>query len=142
MEKSKQLMQKAGIYPDLKLLVKVEGQAPRATGPHKVKVLEEKVVMGKDYTSGKEREEMRYTLEEDGEKKIYQVPLKDKNGDLHYLIQRFAEIEEGEEIVLEAKYKGGRNFINVIRLNQGGTEQITDEEIPVIEEEMEDSQQF
>ena len=133
MEKSKELVKKAGIIPRLELARQLEGGGTRSTGPHIVRVLDEKLVIGKDYQTGAEREEMRYLLEEAGEKKSYSVPVKDKNGELHYLIQRFAEIEPGEEIILEAKKKGIRTYIDLQRVNNITGKTPTDD-IPVIEE--------
>jgi hypothetical protein len=60
---------------------------------------------------------MHYIVEEDKEKKEYIVPVKNKSGGLHYLIQRIAEIPEGEEVVLECKRNGAKNYIEVIPVN-------------------------
>ncbi len=80
--------------------------------------------MGTEYQTGVEREEVKWIFEENGEHKFYSVPIKDKNGELHYLIQRMAEVELLDDIVLEAKKKGIRTYIDVMV-----------EEIPVAEEE-------
>jgi hypothetical protein len=137
MEKSKELVKKAGIIPQLQLAIKIKLEngkigGTKSTGPHKVKVLEEKVVMGTDYQTGQEREEMKYILEENGEKKSYNVPVKDKQGNLHYLIQRFAEVEPEEEVVLEARQKGIKTYISLERLNPSTPD---NEEMPTINEE-------
>jgi hypothetical protein len=135
MKESKELLKKAGIVPRLELARQLEGGGTRSTGPHIVKVLDEKIVVGKDFQTGAEREEMKYLLEEAGEKKTYSVPVKDKNGELHYLIQRFAEIEPGEEIILEAKKKGIRTYIDLQRVNNITGKTKTDD-IPVVEDDI------
>ena len=131
MQQSKELVKEAGIIPALQLVTKLDGGGTRSTGPHTVKVISEERTRGTDFMSGKERDEMKYILEENGEKKYYRVPIENKDGELHYLIQRFAEVEEGEEIILEAKSQGGRTFISLERI----TPIIDDSGIPTIEDE-------
>lgn len=123
-DKSRELVKKAGIIPRLDLAPKNEKGIATPNGPHKVKLLDEKAVMGTDYQTGVEREEMKYIFEENGEQKFYSVPIKDKNGELHYLIQRMADVELQDEIILEAKKRGLKTYIDVV----------VDEEIPVLEE--------
>ena len=83
MKTSSELVTKAGIKPELRLGTKEEGKAPVSTGAHKVTILSERVVMGKEHKTNIEREEMEYTFEEDGVEKTYNVPVKDKKGELH-----------------------------------------------------------
>src|SRR3990167_8662605 len=116
MKTSQEVIKKAGIIPRLSLCEQIldEGgnkKGVRGTGVHKVKLLEDKVVMGKDFMTNQERYEMKYILEENGEKKFYSVPLRDKNNEVHYLVQRLSEFNEGDEIILEYKRKGLRGFI-------------------------------
>jgi hypothetical protein len=131
MENSKAIVKKAGILPRLKLAVKLEGGGTKGTGAHRVKLIEDKVVKGKNFQTGEEREEVKYTVEEDGEKKTYNTPLKNKNGEISYLVQKMAEFKEGEEVVMEYKNKGAKGFIDVRRVDEKG-----DEEPPIVEEEL------
>ena len=117
METSQEIVKKAGIVPDLQLATKVDGVV-RGTGPHSVKFVSDKIVMGTEYETGKERHEVQYIVEENGEKKKYQVPVKDKNNEVHYLVQRFAELSAGEEVILEYKRKGVKGYIEVKRMGQ------------------------
>ena len=54
-----------------------------------------------------------YLVEENGEKKEYRTKVKNKEGKLNYLVQRLAEIEEGDEVILEMKKMGIKNYIEV-----------------------------
>lgn len=112
MKFSKQLLVQANIIPKLRLAVKEEGKAPTLTGPHRVKIISDKTQMGKD-NEGKLIPIVRYIFEENGEQKRYDVPVKNKEGELHYLVQRLAEVEEGQEIVLEMKKRGMKNYVSV-----------------------------
>ena len=143
MENCKAIVSKAGIVPRLQL-VRKEGDVAVPTGQHKVKLISDKLVKGADYQSGVERPEVQFLLEEGGVKKTYNVPVKDKNGDVHYLVQRFAEIEAGEEIILEAKKKGVKTYIDLQRTNNTGDPVIDEgqpfempetDDIPVVEDE-------
>ena len=107
-------VQEGKILPFLKL---------KDTGSHRVKLIEDKPITGKDF-QGKEVPKIRFTLEENGEKKFYDVEVKDKSGELHYLIQRLAEFEEGTEVVMEYKPRGLRGYIEVSKPG---------EEIPTID---------
>ena len=73
---------------------------------------------------------IRYLVEEKGEKKIYDVDLYNDSGDVHYLIQRLAEVPEGEEVILQFTKKGIRGFIEVIRLND-----VSRVEVPTINQD-------
>lgn len=138
--KSQEILKQANIIPFLKLANKIEGGGTQGTGPHKVKFLGDAVKMGKEYQTGKERHEMEYLFEENGEKKRYRVPVKDKNNEIHYLIQRLAEYNIGDEMILEYKRKGLIGYIEVKPVSalqekvDKTTAQIQDQDIPVIEE--------
>lgn len=130
MEKSKELVKQAGIIPDLRLFVQIKDEngkpkGTQATGPHRVKILSDKVIKSTEYETGKEIPAVEYIMEEDGEKKRYEVPVKDKRGDLHYLIQHLSEIPEGEEIILEGKKKGPRSYVAVTRIS--GTQEVEED---------------
>lgn len=116
MKVSKQLLSVAGLTPKLRLGNKTS-KGVVSSGPHRVRVLEDKIIKGLD-VSGKEIEYVEYILEENGEKKNYKTKLKDRNGKLSYLVQRLAEINEGEEVILEMKKSGMKNFIEVTPVGQ------------------------
>ena len=114
MKISQQLVKQAGIVPRLRLAVKKAGGGTVGTGPHIVKLLEDKIVRGKDYETGQIIEKVRYLVVENGEQKIYETRLKSKDaGELSYLVQHMAEIPEGQEITMEYKRKGVRGYIEV-----------------------------
>ena len=123
----------------LKLAVK-EGNAVRGTGPHRVKLIGCENATNKDYQTQKEIKGVNLLFEENGQSKKYFVPTIGDDGKFHYLIERFAEIEEGTELILEYQRREGsvRGFINieVVGEKKEGVDQpTTDEEIPVINEE-------
>ena len=134
---SKDLVQKAGIVPNLQLAIKQDKGGVKGTGPHTVKMIDEKLINTINFETGKEVPTVRYFFEEDGNKKQYDVEVKDKNDNLHYLIQRFAEIEKDETVILEYKRKGMKGYIDVQK-----TEKTND--IPIIEadSEIEDKENF
>ena len=85
------------------------------TGPHFVKFIDDKIVNGKEYKTEIERLEVEYIFEEKGIKKRYSVPLKNVNGEPHYIVQRMADVNYGEELVLEYKRDGLKGFISIER---------------------------
>ena len=121
----------------LKLAVK-EGNTVRGTGPHKVKLVGCENATNKDYRTQKPVKGVNLLFEENGESKKYFIPTLGEDGKFHYLIERFSEIDEGTELILEYKRKEGsvRGFIDV-RLAEEGVEQPTgeEEEIPIVEDE-------
>lgn len=106
-------MKKAGILPKLRLGQKLPKGGVQSTGQHRVKILEDKIIRKPDPNTGTDIEWVRYFVEENGEKKVYDTKLKDKAGGLSYLVQRFAEIGEGEELILEMKKQGIKNYVEV-----------------------------
>ena len=121
----------------LKLAVK-EGNAVRGTGPHKVKLVGCENATNKDYQTQKQVKGVNLLFEENGEPKKYFVPTLGEDGRFHYLIERFADIEEGTELVLEYQRREGsvKGFINVEVAGEEGVEQPAgEEEIPIVEDE-------
>jgi len=128
---------KANILPKLRLGIKTDNGV-KSTGKHHVTLLEEKLVEGKNF-KGEVIPMMRYIFEENGEKKKYDAPLKNKDtGEPHYFVQSMSEVNEGEEIVLEMIKKGMKNVINVRRLGEA-SEVETDEDIEdILRDELDD----
>ncbi len=120
MKASKALLKEAGIQPKLRLGNKKEGGGVVSTGPHRVKMMADKIVPGKDPKTGKDIEYVRYLVEENGETKTYQTKkFNEKTGELSYLVQRLAEVEEGEEVILEMKKQGIKNYVEVSPISGG-----------------------
>ena len=126
MEISKQLLKEANITPRLRLGQKT-GKVVISTGEHRVKIIKDKLDKGTDY-SGKEIEVVKYLVEEDGQYKSYSVPRIGKNGELHYLVQRLAEIKEGAEIILKMEKRGIKNVITVSEIGRIDTIEYEEEE--------------
>lgn len=140
MKTSNEVLKKANIIPRLVLAIKTE-RGTQGTGPHKVKLISDKIVMGTEFKTGKQRHEVEYLIEENGKQKKYRVPVKDKNNEIHYLIQRLAGYNEGDEVILEYKRQGLTGYIDVKPATEiqkkldETTAQIEKNEIPVIEEQ-------
>lgn len=121
MKISQQLLKDANITPKLRLGQKTN-KGVVSTGPHKVKIVKDKLDKGSDPQTGKEIEVVKYLVEEKGQFKAYTVPKLDrKSGELHYLVQRLAEVPENAEIILEMKKVGIKNFVSVTELGQTDT---------------------
>jgi len=122
----------------LQLAVK-EGKAVRGTGPHKVKLIGCENATNKDYQTQEDVKGVNLLFEEEGQSKKYFVPTLGKDGKFHYLIERFADIAEGEELVMEYQRKEGsvRGFISVSSPEdeREGVDPVSEEDIPVINEE-------
>lgn len=133
MEQSKAILEAAGLKPKLQLGQKTE-HGVVSTGPHTVKLLKDKEVMGVDET-GKEIPMVRYLVEENGEMKTYDVrKFKKGTTDPHYLVQRLAGLSEGSEVILEMKKKGIKNYVEV-RVTEPTDDEVEDDDIPVINED-------
>lgn len=118
MKISKEILTIAKIIPRLRLGDKLEKGGIKPTGPHKVKMLSDRIIKGKDPRTNKEIELVEYTMEENGEKKIYKTKLRGDDGLPSYLVQRLAEVKEGEEIILEMKKQGMKNYVSVTPIGQ------------------------
>jgi hypothetical protein len=62
---------------------------------------------------------IRYWFNEDGVEKFYDIPLIDKNDKPHYLIARFADINEGDKLEMEYIKKGKGGFIEITKVASG-----------------------
>lgn len=132
MKTSLSLLKEANIQPKLRLGNKTK-HGIVSTGAHRVKMVADKVITGKDI-AGKDCEYVRYLVEENGQTKTYQTKKLNKEGELSYLVQRLAEIKEGEEVILEMKKQGIKNYIEVSPVVGGESVEIEDDE----EEHLED----
>jgi len=134
MKNSIEILKKANIIPKLRLAIKEEGKAPQPTGAHRVSLIEDKLINGKD-EKGNVIPMVRYIFEENGERKRYDVPLKNKEGEVHYLVQRFAEVNEGQELILEMKKRGAKNYVSVSVVGHSSEAEISDEDDIQVEED-------
>lgn len=128
MKESKRLLKEANIQPKLRLGDKKAGSSVTPTGPHRVILLQDKIVQGNDPRTGKEVDYVRYLLKENGEIKTYQTKKLNDKGELSYLVQRLAEINEGEEVILEMKKQGVKNYIEVSAVVGGDKVELDDDE--------------
>jgi len=128
MKTSKALMKEANIQPKLKLGKKKAGGGTVSTGAHRVKMIADKVVPGTDPKTGKEIDYVRYLVEENGETKTYQTKKLNEKGELSYLVQELSSISEGQEVILEMKKQGIKNYIDVSPVVGGGSVEMEDDE--------------
>ena len=131
MKTSQELLKKAGILPRLRLGIKLTAGGVKSLGAKRVKVLEDKVIKGIDSRTGKQIEWLRLIVEEGGEKKYYDTKLRGLDGKPSYLVQRFAEIKEGSEIILEMKKQGAKNYIDVIPTDRVSSIEIEDDDTDI-----------
>ncbi len=130
--KSQELAQQANIVPFLNLVPKNESGVPTPNGPHRVKFLGDKIIKGNDFKTKQEIDVVRYTFEEDGIAKKYDVAVKDEKGDLKYFIQKMSEYNYGDEIILEGKRDSEKIYISIKSVSEGRAETgFEEEEIPV-----------
>lgn len=132
MEKSKELVKQAGILPDLQVFIQLPQGGVKSTGPHTVKIIDESVIMTTQWSTGQSVPTVRYIFEENGEKKQWDVEVKDKNKNLDYKIQKMATFEKDQSIVIEGKKKGMRNYTDIRLL--GDVENSADD-IPIINQD-------
>lgn len=121
-------MKEANIQPKLKLGKKKAGGGVIPTGPHRVKMIADKIVKGTDPKTGKEIEYVRYLVEENGETKIYQTKKLNEKGELSYLVQELSSINEGQEVILEMKKQGIKNYVEVSPITDGKSFEVDDED--------------
>lgn len=136
MKNSLALLKEANIQPKLRLGNKTK-HGTKGTGPHRVKMIADKIIKGNDPKTGKEIDYVRYLVEENGETKTYQTKKLNDKGELSYLVQRLAEVKENEEVILEMKKQGIKNYVEVSPVN--GSEQVEvedDEQEEIIDEDV------
>lgn len=131
MQKVAEVAKALNILPKLQLGVKQQGGGVNPTGPHQVKfVAEPTIVFGKG-EDGKPRKELRFEVEENGQRFRWNVPLLNKEAQPNYLIERLIDVSVGDERVLEMIRERGRNYISVVKLGESPDDD--DIEIPVRE---------
>ena len=63
-------------------------------------------------------QQLHVTVTEKGKQKLWTIPLKDKDGNLHYLVQALADYAAGDEIVVEMKKNGAKNYVDIRRVGE------------------------
>jgi hypothetical protein len=77
-------------------------------GQHRVKIFSQQLGKGKSY-EGAEQDELQMVVNDNGVEKLWNMPVKNKDGTLYYLIEDLESIEIGEEFFVEAvKMKNGK----------------------------------
>jgi hypothetical protein len=92
----------------LSLAPKNGAGVPTPNGPHTIKLISDEIV--KDATGV---QKLQVTVEEGGVEKLWNINLKDNEGNLHYLVETLSHIEVGSTIVVEMMNRNGRNFVQV-----------------------------
>ena len=135
MKTSKAIIKAANIYPRLRLFTKTP-KGLKSTGIHKVKLILDKELKGSDFMTSKEVEKIRYLVEENGEKKIFERNKFNKSGDVDYLVVRLSEYDEGTEIFIEGTRKGIKNVVSISSVVGG--EQVEIDDVENEEDHLED----
>lgn len=129
MERIREAAKVYKLYPKLQLGTKLEKGGVQSTGPHTVKLLAEPttVMMNK---GGRQVKGFKFLVEENGQTFKWLVPLTNDQNEGHYLIDRLntMNVEVGEEIVLEMKKRGVKNYVEVTRPGESAHEDEVEEE--------------
>ena len=113
MQKVRDIAEAIKLYPRIQLGKKMLGGGVMSTGPHKVKFVEEPmVILGKDH-EGNPRKEFKFILEESLTRYRWHVPILNKEGQPNYLVERLMEVEVGDVRILEMKKRGRNNYIDI-----------------------------
>lgn len=127
MERLKEAAKALKMFPKLRLGEKLAGGGVKTTGPHRVKITAEPTTTMVN-KGGVPTKHFRFIVEENGQQYKWFVPVMNKdNTEGHYLIERLMDIQIGEEIILEMKKQGARNFIEVRRANEPEKTALEDE---------------
>lgn len=122
MEKSLELIKKANVTPILRLAQQNENGTVQGTGRHIVTLVKDALAKRVNPRTGKEEYIIWYYVKENDIEKRYAVPVKDTNGELHYLIQRLGVLKPGTQVALEYKRKGIKGYIDVEVLSEDSEE--------------------
>ncbi len=128
---SRKMMSEAGIIARLRLGKKLPKGGTQSTGPHKVIFKADKEVTGKEYKlddGTMKKDYVRYLFEENGEKRVYNTKKFSKDGTLSYFIQHFADINVGDELILEMKKSGVVNYIDISSVGTSKEVSVEDDE--------------
>lgn len=134
MERIQEAAKALKLYPKLQLGIRKVGEngkeSVHTTGPHTVKLISEPttVMINK---AGKSVKAFKFLVEEKGNTYKWLVPLMNDQNEGHYLIDRLNTmgVEVGEEITLEMKKRGPKNYIEVTRPGESPIEEDIEEEI-------------
>lgn len=118
MEKVKELAEKMKYLPKLRLGTKLPKGGVQSTGPHKVKFLEEPVFVKGTDDRGKERDEMKFVVEENGQKFRWNVPILNKEGKPSHLMDGLMEVKVGDERILEILKFGSKNYTSMRKVDE------------------------
>lgn len=94
-------------------------------GQHRVTILSQKIGKGKSY-NGAEQDQLIMVILDNGKEKTWDMPIKNEEGNLYYLIEDLENIEIGEEFFVEAfKLKNGKYGKRISKVaGQGSGEHI------------------
>ena len=126
MENVKAVAKKLGVIPKLRLGIKLAKGGAKSTGPHRVKFLEEPTLIEGMDDQGKPRQEFRFVVEENGEKYHWNVPLKGKDGNPNYLLEKLMYLDVGNIMILEMMSNRGRNYIDVRKVGETSSSESVD----------------
>jgi methyl coenzyme M reductase subunit D len=98
-------------------------------GQHRVKIISQKIGKGKNF-KGVEQEMLIMVVDDNGAEKLWDMPIKNEEGKLYYLIEDLENIEIGEEFFVEAfKLQNGKYGKRITKVASGSK----GESIPTIQ---------
>lgn len=122
MDACREILEKAHELPFLQLVRKKDGGGTEGTGPHRVKLISDKVNQRKNFKTKELEYVVDLEIEEDGVKKIYFFSVKNEADEVHYLVKKLAQFNPGDEVVMEYKREGMTGFIDVVLTSEGKKE--------------------
>lgn len=137
----KKAAEKMGIVPRLQLAVQKTDEKGKvlgveSTGPHRLKILADaELTEGSDPMTGRKRQEFHLPVEERGTKKLWVLPLYDRDGKENYKIAKLMDLNIGDEIIVEVRKRGAKNYTSIMPVN--AEEGLEDENHLPDEEEIE-----
>lgn len=111
----------------LQLAKQIQGQGNVSTGPHEVILISDEEGERRNPRTNQVEKVIWFIVKENDIEKKYAVPMFDKKGNIHYLIQRLGELPEGTEVVLEYKRKPNspyEGYINVQVLEKSNVDMV------------------
>lgn len=113
LKNTQEVLNKAKMYPKLRLGEKLPGGGVKILEPKTVKLVDDKIIKKIDQDSLQERYYMRYNVELNGEMRRYETKLQDENGEPSYLVQRMGEYKPGDIITMQLRKAGKQTYVDV-----------------------------
>lgn len=113
MREVKELAQTLNVMPKLRLAIKISDGNFIATGPHHVRFSDEPIIVTSRDRLGREHQDMIFFVDENGTIFQWSIPVLNKKGHPHYLIEKLVDIEVGDVRTLEMIKGYEKSYIEI-----------------------------